>query len=138
MKAQTIGRAVGIGVRVAGRVAGQRIAANAQPATQQPVQPAPSTAISHATGKAAGKASKGLARGVGGFLRPFLRIGGILWLEVTGVFFFLFVLVFGRAAYRVRASALQGPDHQHFLGYGVFVGIFLYLSLSSFWRTRKK
>jgi hypothetical protein len=91
-----------------------------------------------AAGRAAGQASRGLARGVGGFLRPFRRVGGTLWLEVTGTFFFMFVLVFARAMWRVRASCVQGPDHLRFLGYATVAAVFLYLTVSSFWRARKR
>jgi len=39
---------------------------------------------------------------------------GILWLEVTGVFFFLPVLVFTPTLWRTRASFLHGPEPQDF------------------------
>ena len=77
-------------------------------------------------------------RGVGGFLRPFQRVGGILWLEVTGVFFLLPVLVFAPTLWRARASWLHGPDHSLFLVTAGIMAVFLYLSLSSFWRARKR
>jgi hypothetical protein len=144
MKPQSIGRALGIGLRVAGRVAGERVAASTQaaanaPAGQTSVEAAEQIqAGSRAAGQAAGKATKHVARGVGGFLRPFGRVGGIVWLEVTGVFFFLFVIVFGRALWMYRASFAQGPDHQKFLVSVPLLLVFLYLSVSSFWRARRK
>jgi hypothetical protein len=95
-------------------------------------------AETRAAGRAAGQASRAVTRGVGGFLRPFGRVGGILWLEITGVFFFLFVLVFARAMWRVRASFAHGPDHLRFLAYAALAAVFLYLSVSSFWRARKR
>jgi hypothetical protein len=79
-----------------------------------------------------------VARGLGGFIRPFLRVGGIVWLEVTGTFFFLFVLVFARAMWRVRANYAYGQDHLRFMGYAAMVAVFLYLGVSSFWRARKR
>jgi hypothetical protein len=75
---------------------------------------------------------------MGGFLRPFRRVGGILWLEVTGVFFFLFVLVFGMALWRTRPSHLAGPYDKAFLASAALLLAFLYLGVSSFWRTRRK
>jgi len=97
MRPESLGRVLGTGLRVAGRIAGQRIHAAAQPSISAPgsnpppnkpaVTPVPRTRV-------AGKTSANLARGLGGFLKPFGRVGGILWLEVTGVFFFLPVLVF--------------------------------------------
>jgi hypothetical protein len=71
-------------------------------------------------------------------LRPFRRIGGILWLEVTGVFFLLFVLVFAPTLWRTRASYAHGPDHRTFLVTAAVMAVFLYLSVSSFWRARRR
>jgi hypothetical protein len=65
-------------------------------------------------------------------------VGGIVWLEVTGVFFLLFVVVFARALWIYRASYAQGPDHQKFLVSAPLVLVFLYLSVSSFWRARRR
>ena len=108
MRPRMIGRALGIGVRVAGRIAGQLLSAPAQPAAAAPqmhqTAPVAGTQIRILTtrtapqarrqptpriqaGKSVGQASRSVSRGVGGFLRPFRRVGGILWLEVTGVFF---------------------------------------------------
>jgi hypothetical protein len=141
MKPQSIGRALGVGLRVAGRMAGERMAASANAAVNAPAsQPSSEAAAAHtrAAGQAAGKASRGVVRGIGGFLRPFGRVGGIVWLEVTGVFFLLFVVVFARALWIYRASYAQGPDHQKFLVSAPLVLVFLYLSVSSFWRARRR
>jgi hypothetical protein len=138
MKPQTIGRVLGTGLRVAGRIAGERMAASAQTAASSPAPQPPSAAQNRAAGKTAGKATRSVARGVGGFLRPFQRIGGILWLEVTGVFFFLPVVVFAPTLWRIRASWLRGPDHSTFLVTAGIMVVFFYLSVSSFWRARKK
>ena len=134
MKPHSIGRALGIGFRVAGRAAGRRISAGAQ----VPRPPVLTPEESRAVGRTAGQASRGLARGVGGFLRPFRRVGGILWLEVTGVFFFLPVLVFAPTLWRVRASWIHGANHKTFMVTAAVVVAFLYLGVSSFWRARKK
>jgi hypothetical protein len=128
MRPKTIGRVLGIGVRVAGRVAGQRLAAHAQIESAQAV---PSTS-------AAGRASRGLARGVSGFLRPFAHVGRALWLEVMGVFFLVPVLIFGSYMWRIRASWQHGPDHRYFLISCAVVAMFLYLSVTSFWRASRK
>jgi hypothetical protein len=141
MKPQTIGRVLGIGVRVAGRVVGQRITASAQTATSAPTagQRTGRPTVNHAArGRTAGQATRGLARGIGGFLRPFSRIGGILWLEVTGVFFLVPVVVFAPTLWRTRASYAHGPDHLKFLLAAGLTAIFLYLGASSFWRARRK
>jgi len=140
MRPESLGRVLGIGLRVAGRVAGQRISAAAQPAFStsasgsSPQSPGANPTMTQLTGRASG----GLARGVGGFLKPFRRVGGILWLEVTGVFFFLPVLVFTPTLWRTRFSYAHGPDHRTFIASAIVVVIFFYLGVSSFWRARRK
>ncbi|HEV2136928.1 MAG TPA: hypothetical protein VGR47_22100 [Terracidiphilus sp.] len=140
MRPKTIGRALGIGVRVAGRVAGERLAAHAQNGGQiQPPQAVPSTGpATRAAGQSAGRASRGLARGLSGFFRPFARVGHALWLEVAGVFFLVPVLIFGSYMWRIRANWNHGPDHRYFLISCVVVAMFLYLSITSFWRASRK
>lgn len=145
MKPQTIGRTLGIGLRVAGRIAGQRVAAGAQASGTQVAggqTTAPASQFdpdkARIAGKTAGQVTRGAARGVGGFLRPFGRVGGILWLEVTGVFFFLPVVVFAPVLWRTRFSWASGPDHRTFLLAAGIVVVFFYLSVSSFWRARRK
>jgi hypothetical protein len=137
MKPETVGRVLGVGLRVAGRVAGQRLAgpaANSAAGTAV----ASGARIEPNAGRQTGKATANVARGLGGFVRPFKRVGGILVLEVTGVFFLLFVLVFGQMAWRLRNNYAQGPDHPKFLVAAGLMLVFLYLSVSSFWRARRR
>ena len=94
--------------------------------------------VSHAAGQRVRGSSGGVTRGIAGFLRPFCRVGGIIWLEVAGVFFLLFALVFVRALWMHRASWAHGPDHDQFWGSAVVVLLFLYLGLTSFWRAWRK
>lgn len=143
MKPQTIGRVLGIGLRVAGRMAGQRLAASSVPASRQANHPVtvPGVGRSGANrtmGRQAARSSGSLTRGVKGLLRPFQRIGGIVFLEVTGVFFLLFVLVFGQMAWRLRLDYAHGPGHPKFLVAAGMTGVFLYLTVSSFWRARRR
>lgn len=121
-------------------MAGQHMAARAQTAASAPPR-RPITIDAEQTraaGRVAGQASRGVARGVGGFLRPFGRVGGIIWLEVTGVFFLLPVIVFTPNLWRMRASVIQGPDHRTFLITAGVVVVFLYLGVTSFWRAHKR
>jgi hypothetical protein len=127
---KTIGRVLGVGVRVAGQIVSQRMAGATPTATQ--------TGAAAARGKMAGRTAAGVARGVGGFLRPFRRVGGILWLEVTGSLFLLPVVAFAPALWRVRASWAHGPDHRTFLVTAGVMAVFLYLGVSSFWRARRR
>jgi len=143
MRPEKIGRAFGIGLRVAGRMAGQRLAGTAQPAqAQQVATAAPVRAESQtprpATARANRDVSRGVAKGVGGFLRPFRRVGGILWLEVTGVFFLLPVVVFAPTVWRTRMSWAHGPDHRTFVASALVAVVFLYLGVTSFWRARRR
>jgi hypothetical protein len=139
MRPEKIGRVLGIGLRVAGRVAGQRIAAGTADAGRQTAASAIPTAVAaNQRGRAAGRAVANASRAAGGFFRPFRRVGGILWLEVTGSFFLLFVLFFAQNLWRLRASWAHGADHSRFLLYAVLTTVFLYLGLSSFWRASRR
>ena len=136
MKPEKIGRVLGVGLRVAGRMASERMSSSATVAAPAAAQPA--GAASRSAGQAAGAATKGVASGVGGFLRPFRRVGGTIWLEVTGVFFFLPVLVFAPTIWRTRASWEHGPDHRLFVAAAIVVAVFFYLGVTSFWRARRR
>ncbi len=133
-------------MRVAGRVVGQRLAESAQAAANPQVastaqaQPIPNTPIQASARTAARPRVQagGVVKGVGGFLRPFGRVGRIVWLEVTGVFFLLPVVAFTPNLWRMRASWAHGPDHSLFLITAGVVLLFLYLGVTSFWRARRK
>jgi hypothetical protein len=127
---------LGVGLRVAGRMAGQRIMGEGQAQVNARAQPA--SADVKARGRVAGQTTRGVAKGVGGFLRPFRNVGGKIWLEVTGVFFFLPVLVFSPILWRTRASWQQGADHRTFVASAILVVVFFYLGVSSFWRAHRK
>jgi hypothetical protein len=140
MKPQTIGRIFGIGVRLAGRAVAKGLDGHAQPADggSVPERTGPRASDAKAVGRATGRASRGVVKGVGGFLRPFGRVGRILWLEVAGVFFLLPVIVFTPMIWRTRMSWFQGPDHRSFVASSLVVVVFLYLGVSSFWRARRR
>jgi hypothetical protein len=117
-------------------MAGQRAAAAGQASAAGQTRPAGLDAAQ--AGRTAGKTTRVVARGVGGFLKPFGRVGSILWLEVMGVFFFLPVLVFAPTLWRIRASWMSGPDHRTFLLTAGIMALFFYLSVNSFLRARRK
>jgi hypothetical protein len=142
-----IGRALGIGVRVLGRIAGQRVAAPAHsaaaPVEVHPAIPAGGTRErNRATGQAAARATvqagQAVSRGAGGFFRPFRRVGGILWLEVTGVFFLLFALVFARGLWQAIVDYPHTSDHRPLWITAGVIAVFLYLGVSSFWRAHRR
>jgi len=134
VKPESIGRVLGIGLRVAGRVAGQHIANTSASSAAPQTEP-------HNIGaraQAAGHTTRTVGRGISGFLKPFRTVGGKIWLEVVGAFFFLPVLAFSPVLWRTRASWQQGPDHRTFLSAAVIIVIFLYLGVSSFWRAGRR
>lgn len=149
MKPQRIGQVLGIGVRVVGRMAGQHLAASAQAATKLPgsrttAQPVilegnpGAVAAGQIPARRAGVAAGAVGRGVGGFLKPFRRVGNIVFLEIVGVFFLLFAIGFGNGVWRIRDQAVHGPEHAKFLIYAGMMLLFLYLGVSSFFRARRK
>lgn len=142
MKPQTIGRALGIVVRITGQYVGRKIVGPPQSATpgmRTAVAAEPTVAGSvRSASQRAVQSRHAVSKGVGGFLRPFRRVGGILWLEVTGVFFLLPVLVFAPTLWRARMSWAHGPDHRTFIVSAVVIAIFSYLGMSSFWRARQR
>jgi hypothetical protein len=134
---------VGIGVRIAGRIAGQRLAAQGQSGagttqTQAVREGANSAVQNRAAGQATGQfttqAGRGVSRGIGGFLRPFRRVGGILWLEVTGAFFLLFAVVFALRLWQ-NWEGLGWIWRDFEIGAAM---VFVYLGASSFWRARRR
>jgi hypothetical protein len=127
-------------MRVAGRLAGQAIMGEGQQtnAVTPDTQPGAPTGNAADRGRVAGQTTRGVARGLSGFFKPFRSVGGKIWLEVTGVFFLLPVLVFSPVLWRTRTSWLQGPDHRTFLAAAVIIVIFLYLGVSSFWRAGRR
>ncbi len=139
MKPYKIGRVVGMGLRVAGKIAGEQMAGRAQaPTASVPLQVSGQAVLERAAGQVAGQATRNLARGVGGFLRPFGRVGRNIMLEVVGAFFLLFAVASSLYLWRFKPGHLQGPYDKNFLAAAGIAVVFLYLSLSSFWRARKK
>jgi len=150
------GKRMGIGVRVAGRIAKKRFEEKsaATPTGQSQSVPLPNLGQMHAqvtaqvnsqvreatreVAKKTPRYARAAGRGAGAFFRPFRRVGGILWLEVTGFFFALFALYFATDLWRIRQNYAQGPQHQHFLISAAMLILFAYLSASSFWRTKRK
>jgi hypothetical protein len=132
MRPHTIGRVLGTGIRVASRVASQQWPAKSRSATA--AQPAASFA---APGRAAGQTVRQVGRatsqGVGGIFRTFRRVGGILWLEVTGSFFLLFAALF---IFRLCQNwKTMGPSRY---ALSAVAAVFLYFGISSFWRARRR
>ena len=146
MGAETAGRKLGIGLRLAARAVQQR-AAEATAATNSASPPsnykvplkaaAPPPAVSQAkfTVKAIAQGTKRFGEALWG---PMAHTGGVLWLEITGLFFAMFAVYFGQSAYRMRHDYASGPEHTHFLIYSVLMIVFAWFTFSSFYKARQK
>jgi hypothetical protein len=139
-----------------GANAGQAAGPQARPAADsaQTVAPAATgTAASQAVHQAAHAAAQTVvqARGARQALRrgsrrfgeaawrPFVRLGGVLWLEVTGVFFGIFALFAAGGAWRLRGEwHLNAAGHRQLLGAVAMLAFFGYFCVSSFVRARRR
>ncbi len=132
-----VGRALGIGFRLVG----QRML--------PPPPPPPTAAQQHAAaqarvrrGEQLGRTARNAGRGSRNFGRavwnPFAHAGGILWLEITGMFFALFAVLFAQHLWAIHASWRSGPEHGHFVAYAILMTLFLYFAASSFAKARKR
>jgi hypothetical protein len=156
MQPKKIGQVLGISARVAAKtireLAAQAGAAPGRAASPGlggtgPARNAEVRSASREAGAAAADAAaraaesgKKLAHGAGRFgatmLRPFAHAGGILALQITGVFFALFALFFVSHAWQtVRAAGWHDRHGQVYAGLAVVFGWF---TVSSFWRAGKK
>jgi hypothetical protein len=73
---------------------------------------------------------------------PFVRLSGVLWLEVSGVFFGIFALFAALAVWRLREAwrltATNASTHRSFEGAVVMLAVFGYFCISSFMRARRR
>lgn len=78
----------------------------------------------------------------GGLRAAAVSLGRVLhrvWLEITGVFFLIFALVGGAAAWREYPLYKAGQaDLLHLLAPALFSALFAWFGLTSFWRARRK
>ncbi|HTZ89878.1 MAG TPA: hypothetical protein VMA71_06035 [Alloacidobacterium sp.] len=140
MEPNTLGRKFGIGVRIASKMLLDRAAQGNPPSpaadAARPAQQAkPQSQVYAVRGKAVAKGTRKFGEAV---WKPFAHASGVLWLEVTGLFFGIFTLFFGINTYKLRHEWAIGPDHQRFLVYTVVTVVFAYFTFSSFYRARKK
>lgn len=152
MQPKKLGQVLGISARVAAKTIRER-AAQAQAAGPAKTtgtaalaanaEVKPSLDAGATAAQAAAKATEGgrrLARGAGRFgsamVGPFARAGGILALQITGVFFAIFALFFlSHGAQTIRAAGWHDRHGQVYAGLGL---VFAWFTVSSFWRARKK
>jgi hypothetical protein len=136
MEPKRVGRTLGIGVRVASNMLRDRVeraAAHPRPVTSSiPIPP------ERNMGNRVGSVKRGVKAFVQALWTPFGHAGGVLWLEITGLFFALFTLFFVQSAYRVRGAWRVGPEHFHLVLYVVLGLGFAWFSGSSFLRAYRK
>jgi hypothetical protein len=136
MEPNTLGRKLGIGVRIASKMFLDRAAqGNTPPAAADVAKPASSPQVYAVRRKAVAKGTRKFGEAV---WKPFVHASGILWLEVTGLFFGIFALFFGINTYKLRHEWAIGPDHKRFVVYTLVTLAFAYFTFSSFYRARKK
>jgi hypothetical protein len=105
--------------------------------------------VAHSTAKTVGKArevKRGLGRGSKRFGEavwgPVVRLSGVLWLEVSGVFFGLFALLALGYLWKLRGawrtSAADAASHRSLMGAAIMFVLFGYFCVSSFIRARRR
>lgn len=137
-----IGRALGLSVRVIGQLIARQMAPRsslaAPPQLAQPASPVSLPIGARGiTVQTAGRMATQAGRGfLGGILQPFRRVGGIVWLEVTGFLFLLFAAIFVLRLWQNWA----GLSHQRLELYSVIAVtvVFTWLGVSSFWRAHRR
>jgi hypothetical protein len=159
MDSVRFGRVLGIGTRLAAKTLVEAVDAAMAPnplakaGTTETPEVSPTRA--EATGAAAGaqaaqqvrrtavqvkQRGRGLKQGGKRFwetvAEPFVRLSGVLWLEVTGVFFGIFALFAGTAMWKERvnlhATSAHHDARMHFLLLGAMTLVFGYFFASSF------
>jgi hypothetical protein len=150
MGAETAGRKLGIGLRLAARAARDRAAqaASAPSATSSTTSAQGTPANGKPSANAVGAATqvqstaRGVGRGAKRFAEalwgPMAHTGGVLWLEITGLFFALFALFFAQNVYKFRHNYISGPDHLHFWVYSGLTLLFAAFTFSQFSKARRK
>jgi hypothetical protein len=128
MEPDRLGRKIGVGVRVASGMLRDRAVQTADSMQQQ----AP---VYAERGRAVKREGKKFGQSIWG---PFAHAGGVLWLEITGLFFAIFGLFFAQNAYKLRYAWQTGPNHSRFLLYVVITAVFAYFTVSSFMSASRK
>ena len=143
MEPDRVGRKLGVGVRVASGMLRDRANQTAETVRRTVHEDAPVYAQQGQTAVTGVKtviasAKTGTKRFGEAVWGPFVHAGGVLWLEITGLFFALFGVFFAQGVYRLRADWRSGPNHERLLAYAAVALVFLYFSATSFYRARGK
>lgn len=143
MRPNRWGRVLGVSTRLAADKLREKAAqaAAAPSGTSTPTAAAaptrvqsPPKAASYAEG--AGRLARGAGRFGASMWRPFAHATGVLWLEVTGVFFGMFTLFF--VVHASQLYKIAGWHDRHVLAYGAFALLFAWFAVTSFWRAHRR
>jgi hypothetical protein len=111
----------------------------ASPGSRLGQQAARTTSQVLQTGKGLKRGSKRFGEAVWG---PFAKLSGVLWLELTGVFFGIFALFAGGGAWKMRGewrqTAVNHDAHLHLIGTAAMAVVFGYFCVSSFVRASRR
>ena len=147
------GRALGFGARQAGkalwRAAEAATAPDPRVGTASAATPVPSTAARQAGTRVRENISQARSTSVTvkregkrfgqAMWGPVARASGVLWLELTGVFFGIFAVTAGTELYRHHADfAATGAPRQHEWFAAAMFALFGWFTVSSFVRARKR
>ena len=136
MEPDRFGRKLGVGVRVASGIFRDRASQAAHSMQKEaPVYVEQVAQQKVERGRSAARGARKFGQSIWG---PFAHAGGVLWLEVTGLFFALFGLYFADSAYKLRHAWYTGPEHTRFMLYLAVTTVFFYFTFSSFYRARQK
>lgn len=164
MDSVRFGRALGFGARSAAKAVAGAMEAATAPNPGKPAQPqgpvsapapartnpdSPITSAAKRAARATVKArqtGKGIARGGKRFGEavwgPFVKLSGVLWLEITGSFFGIFALFAAHAVWDHRAdlhpTATNHDARAHLLLFIAMTTVFGYFCVSSFVRAYRK
>jgi hypothetical protein len=157
MDSVRFGRALGIGARAAAKTLVTAVDAATSPNPSAGAKAGPDSASASTKSKVAAVAERvgqqtartttqarqtgmGLKQGTKRFGEaawgPFVKLSGVLWLEVTGVFFGIFALFAGVGSWKLRGdfreTAVNHEAHVHLLFSLVMAVVFGYFCVSSF------
>src|SRR5579884_161603 len=147
MEPNSVGRKFGIGVRVASKMMIERAArigekpAQVTPpgpkktSVEKPRKPAPLTQVYAHRSKAVAQGARKLTAAL---WRPVAHASGIIWLQITGLFFSVFAIVFASNTWKLRQNWSAGPGHARFLAFAAVTLVFAWFAGSSFYRAGRK
>jgi hypothetical protein len=163
MDSVRFGRALGVGARAAAKtlVTAVDAATAPNPSAGAKTTPAQTTASTQSKAESAGvragqqavrttaqvrQTSRGLKQGTKRFGEavwgPFVKLSGVLWLEVTGVFFGIFALFAGVGTWKLRGdlrqTAINHEAHVHVLFSLLMAVVFTYFCVSSFVKASRR